>query len=86
VHLPTHQDHFYDVHRIDLVKEVTLSTEEQCHILMVVEGPSVLVKSKNGDEKTFHYAETFVIPAAASEYTLINEGSEPIKVIKAFVK
>jgi predicted NBD/HSP70 family sugar kinase/mannose-6-phosphate isomerase class I len=86
VHLPTHKDHFYDVHRIDLVKEAVISTEEQCHILMVVEGQSVLVKSKNGDQKTFHYAETFVIPAAAGEYTLINQGSEPIKVIKAFVK
>jgi len=34
----------------------------------------------------FHYAETFIIPAAAQYYRLINTGASPAKVVKAFVK
>jgi hypothetical protein len=44
------------------------------------------VKTKNGAIQVFHYAETFVIPAAAEAYQLINQGSTEIKLIKAFVK
>jgi predicted NBD/HSP70 family sugar kinase/mannose-6-phosphate isomerase class I len=86
VHLPTHQDHFYDVHRIEFLGNVEVETHDQCHVLMLVEGDSVVVKTKNGDEKIFHYAETFIIPAAAGAYTLINPGDKMLKVIKAFIK
>jgi mannose-6-phosphate isomerase class I len=86
VHLPTHADHFYDVHRIEFLPEIDIETTNQCHVLMLVEGSSVLVKTKNGSAQVFHYAETFVIPAAAGVYQLINQGSTEIKVIKAFVK
>jgi len=86
VHLPTHAEHFYDVHRIEFDQQYTVQTNNVCHVLMLVEGSSVTVKTINGNTNTFHYAETFVIPAAAGEYTLINNGARRAKVIKAFVK
>jgi mannose-6-phosphate isomerase class I len=86
IHLPTHPEHFYDVHRIELLRTVYVETLDQCHVLMVVEGASVLVKTRNGDEKVFHYAETFIIPASATSYTLVNQGETILKVIKAFIK
>lgn len=86
IHLPTHSQHFYDVHRIEFLDRVCIDTCDQCHILMVVEGKSVLVRTGNGDEKIFNYAETFVIPAAAASYTLINQTGKILKVIKAFLK
>ena len=84
-HLPTHAEHFYDVHRLEFDKEITISTQDSCNVLMLVEGTSVLVKIGN-DTHQFHYAETFVIPAAAQTYTIINEGSSRAKVVKAFIK
>jgi predicted NBD/HSP70 family sugar kinase/mannose-6-phosphate isomerase class I len=86
VHLPTHPDHFYDVHRIEFLNEVKLETNDQCHVLMLVEGNAVLVKTTNGTTQLFHYAETFVIPAGAGSYQLSNPGKTELKVIKAFVK
>jgi mannose-6-phosphate isomerase class I len=86
IHLPTHAEHFYDVHRIELDGSYTVQTNNVCHVLMLVEGTSVTVRTANGKTSTFHYAETFVVPAAAREYTLINNGTGRAKVIKAFVK
>lgn len=86
IHLPTHEEHFYDVHRMEFDHAFTVQTNNICHILMLVEGTSVTVKTANGNTSTFQYAETFVIPAAAEAYTLINIGTTRAKVIKAFVK
>ncbi|HTJ14806.1 MAG TPA: ROK family protein [Dinghuibacter sp.] len=83
VHLPTHPDHFYDVHRLEFSGTVTVDTEDGCHVLMVVEGKGVSVETPGG-RKYYPYAETFVIPAAARQYTLEAQG--PVKVVKAFIK
>lgn len=84
-HLPTHADHFYDVHRLEFDKTLRVETADSCNVLMLVEGESVLVEV-GGETHRFHYAETFVIPAAAERYTLKNEGSGRAKVVKAFIK
>jgi len=86
VHLPTHAEHFYDVHRIDFNSEIFIETGNNCHVMMLVEGQSVSVETENGFKQTFAYAETFVIPAAAKSYKLTNMGNNPAKVIKAFLK
>ena len=52
---------------------------------MLVEGNHLLLKTKNGKQVEIRYAETYVIPAAAEAYELINEGNKNARVIKAFV-
>ncbi|WP_231489823.1 class I mannose-6-phosphate isomerase [Pedobacter sp. Leaf170] len=85
-HLPTHKEHFYDVHRLEFEAEVEVETNNVCHVLMLVEGAAITVESADGAIMTFPFAETFVIPAAAGSYKMINKGSERAKVIKAFLK
>ncbi|MBC7913859.1 MAG: class I mannose-6-phosphate isomerase [Pyrinomonadaceae bacterium] len=86
IHVPTHQQHFYDVHRIEFDSKVTIETNNVCHVLMLVEGASILVQTADGTSTEFHYAETFAIPAAAQSYTVTNQGSSRAKLVKAFCK
>jgi mannose-6-phosphate isomerase class I len=86
VHLPTHREHFYDVHRMEFDSEIKVKTNNQCHVMMLVEGAAVSIKTADGTEHVFAYAETFVVPAAATSYTLTNLGQSRAKVIKAFLK
>lgn len=84
-HLPTHREHFYDVHRIAFDTEVTFATGNCCLVMMLVEGTAVTVRT-SGVSTIYHYAETFIIPAAAEQYSIINNGEGRAKVIKAFIK
>jgi mannose-6-phosphate isomerase class I len=86
IHLPTHPDHFYDVHRFEFAKKIEVKTKNQCHVMMLVEGTSIMLETSKGFKQRFNFAETFVIPAACESYTLINEGTTACKVVKAFVK
>jgi mannose-6-phosphate isomerase class I len=86
IHQPTHRDHFYDVHRYRLSGSVDVQTDGSCHVLSLVEGRSVLLETNNGASQRFHYAETFVVPAAAGAYRLTSEDGSEIHVVKAFVK
>jgi mannose-6-phosphate isomerase class I len=85
-HLPTHPEHFYDVFRIRFSGSVTLPTNDSCQVMSLVEGETVTLITQNGLRKCFNYAETFVVPAAAKHFTLINDRQEPAIVVIAFLK
>ena len=85
-HLPTHPNHFYDVHRYQIKNEIRVETNGKCQVWMVVEGGSVILETLNGKRQRFNYAETFVVPAACNSYRIINEGKKDVLMVKAFIK
>ncbi len=85
MHLPTHPEHFYDVHRLEFTTSVDVYTDGSVHVLSLVEGRQVLLETASGLGQRFSYAETFVVPAAASHYRLTSENGEALWVVKCFV-
>jgi mannose-6-phosphate isomerase class I len=85
-HLPTHREHFYDVHRYEFMSSVAGDTGGSCHVLSVVEGDHVEIASGSLAPFSANYAETWIIPAAAGRYILTNKGPYPARVVATFLK
>ncbi len=86
VHLPTHPDHLYDVHRFEFTTSVEGATDGSCHVMNVVAGEWITLESGGGMRQRFNYAETFIVPAAAGHYRLVNGGRGPAMVVTTFLK
>ncbi len=94
VHLPTHGEHFYDVHRFEIDGSPDPAgdhapwhqTDGSPLVLNLVAGCPLRVETLNGASLGCHYAETFIIPASAGAYRLVNEGAGQTMVVRASLK
>lgn len=85
-HLPTHRNHFYDVYRYNFSSRYASETTGSAHVMSLVSGATVRLRTARGVEQTFNYAETFVVPAAAGSYELISDDGAPLRVVMCRVK
>ena len=85
-HLPTHPNHSYDVHRYLIWDRVEVETEGRFHALNLVSGAAVRIVTAKGVEYRLSKYESFIVPAASQRYVIINDGQEPVMVVKAFMK
>ena len=86
VHLPTHPDHLYDVHRLEFAGSISAATHGSCQVMNLVEGEWITLETPGGMRARFNYAETFIVPAAAGSFRLTNGGRGPAKVVATFLK
>jgi mannose-6-phosphate isomerase class I len=85
-HLPTHAEHFYDVERLFVGRAVELDTRGSPQVMSLVRGRRVQVESQGGPPLVARFAETFVVPAAAGHFTIVNEVDKPATLVRAFLK
>jgi hypothetical protein len=85
VAFPRHPELFFSVHRIDFASPVPDRTGGRFHVLNLVEGEEIELRTAEGRRHRLRYAETIVVPAAVGEYELVPLSPSPRKVVKAFV-
>jgi hypothetical protein len=82
---PRHPELFFSVHRIDFESPVPDRTGDRFHVLNLVEGQDIEIRTSGGRRHRLCYAETIVIPAAVGPYELVPVSPGARKVVKAFV-
>ncbi|QEC40261.1 class I mannose-6-phosphate isomerase [Pseudobacter ginsenosidimutans] len=86
-----HKREFIETRRHWFTQPVTHHTEGCVNVLNLVEGEEAMVESPDGafDPFIVHYAETFIVPAGVTAYTIrpfgLSEGKQCV-TLKAFVR
>jgi hypothetical protein len=86
-----HRSEFIETRRHWFTKKVFHKNTGGVNVLNLVEGPEAIVESPEFRFEPFivHYAETFIVPAAAGDYTIGPYGSgngKKLATIKAYVR
>lgn len=71
-----HEREFIETHRHWFTKPVYHKSKSGVQVFNVIEGREIIVESPTGlfEPMIFHYAETFIIPAAAGDFTISPHG------------
>ena len=85
VAFPRHAELPFSVHRIDFEGGVPDRTGDRFHVLNLVDGGDIDIRTAGGRSHRLCYAETIVVPAAVGAYELVPLEHGPHKVVKAFV-
>ncbi len=91
VHTGLHEWEFIDTYRFTLSRPWKCCHNGSVHMLNLVEGEKARIESPSGVFPSFevHYAETFIVPAAAGDYIIDpcqGDNGHPVSVIAAWVK
>jgi len=86
--LADRREFYHIVHRVEFDSWYEDTTDKGFHILNLVEGDIVSVRSLTNPEKTRDMAmsETVLLPKAVGPYEVINKGKKPCKIVKVFLR
>lgn len=67
-----HESEFIETRRHWFTKEVKMNTQDNVHVICLVEGDEIVIESPTNafDPFEVHYAETCIVPAIVGEYTM----------------
>lgn len=79
---------YYSTRRLCFEEKAEDCTGERFHVLALVDGEKVVVRSKSNPDRsyTMNYLDLVVVPALVGEYELVNMGSQPVVVYKVLVR
>ena len=82
------KDMCYKVHRLEFKNKIDDNTRGKFHMLTLVEGDSVIIRSQRYPERQFklNYTETVIVPACLGAYSIINLKNGSCKLTKGFLK
>ena len=83
-----HELEFIETIRTWFEKPFEIKTGNTVHMLMLVEGSSILIKDPDHqfEDKLIHYAECFIVPAAVKRFIVEPLGKEKHAIVSAFVR
>jgi mannose-6-phosphate isomerase class I len=77
---------FFAISRLEFSDTIEDETRGRFHALNMVEGDCCEILTENNAPVELRFAESCVLPASVGRYRLKNKGTQPCKVVKAFVK
>ncbi|MCX8188125.1 MAG: hypothetical protein N3F64_00260 [Nitrososphaeria archaeon] len=80
------EDMYFKTYRLEFEKEIEDNTNGQFHMITLVEGEKVIVKSENGRDYILYFPDTLTIPASVGRYKIVNLGEGVAKVVKALIR
>lgn len=83
-----HENIFFQLRTLEFYKSINDNTNNNFHVLNLVEGQKVRIESISNPEKSFviEYLEMAVVPACLGKYRIINLGAGPVTVHKTLLK
>jgi mannose-6-phosphate isomerase class I len=78
----------YEVHRLEFTKEVRDDTRGKFHVLALIDGSTVEIRSQEGPKKyiEINFSEAVIVPASFRKYKIVNRGKTPCKMLKVLLK
>ena len=79
---------YFSLRRLEFEKEIEDNTNGKFHVLTLVDGEKIRIRSKHNPEHYFdaEFMDMVVVPASIGEYVVENLGVEPIRVHKTMLK
>jgi Phosphomannose isomerase len=78
----------FEIRRLEFVEEMEDDTCNRFHILILIKGKDVDIRSRKDPEGfiKIKFSETVIIPACFGKYVIVNTGKERCTVLKVLLK